>query len=76
MNTGLAVQAFLLVVKNLHLAQLGFRIGAPFAPKRTSFQKDGCPDSRSVVDAEFLYDRSIEARENVLNETFDSYGGI
>ena len=38
-----------------HLAQLGFRIGAPFAPKRTSFQKTVCPDSRSVVDAEFLY---------------------
>src|SRR5699024_8985796 len=54
-NTGLTVQAFFSVVKNLHFTQLRFRVCAPFAFQWTSFQENGGPDAWAVMDAEFLY---------------------
>ena len=51
----LAVQALFLIPQHLYIPALAFRIGTPRTVQRTSFHKDNGPDSRSVIDTEFLY---------------------
>jgi hypothetical protein len=48
------VDALAVVVQNLYLGELGLRVGAPFAPQRAAFQKDGGPHAWPVVNREFL----------------------
>jgi hypothetical protein len=55
------VHAVFTVVHDLHPGQLGLRIGAPFAVKRTSFQKYSGPYTGAVVDGKLL---------NIKDKTF------
>jgi len=48
------MQALLPVPEDLGMRHLGFGIGTPFAPQRTSFKKDNGADAWAVVNAEFL----------------------
>jgi len=43
-----------MVPENLGMGHLGFGIGTPFAPQRTSLKKDNGSDARAVMYAEFL----------------------
>jgi hypothetical protein len=61
MYTFFTVHAVLTVVHDLYPGQLGLRIGAPFATKRTSLQEYGGPYTGAVVDGKLL---------NIKDKTF------
>jgi len=54
-DAGGAPGAFFVVDHKVGAKALTFRVVAPSATKRTTFEKNGCPDAGAIVDGEFLY---------------------
>jgi hypothetical protein len=50
----MTVQAFLRILQNLDPCELALRVGTPFAPQRTAFEKNDGTDAGSVIDTVFL----------------------